>query len=258
MLGGLDYHSIAVAVRRALSTVGAVLNNPANTTQALIDGATINWDASSGAIATVTLGGSRILAAPTNLKVGGRYVLEVTQDGTGSRGLTFNAVFRGLGGQAVPQPYAVGGSRTVYTFTSPDGTNLDLEGSQVNLLVITASLGADVLLNNTGLYFDGPTIAQGSVGTWLVTGTETLANGATANAQFSCKLWDGTSAPVASCQTIIAASSSVLSVSLSGTIINPVGNIRMSVRDLSSVNGSLLFNQTGNSKDCTITAVRIA
>ena len=36
---------------------------------------------------------------------------------------------------------------------------------------ITASLGADVLLNATGSYFTGPQIAQGTVGTWFASGT---------------------------------------------------------------------------------------
>ena len=102
------------------------ITNPANTKQALTDGATINWDASSGAVATVTLGGNRTMAAPSNLKTGGRYVLLVTQDGTGGRTLTWNAVFVAQGSATMPQPASTAASVSVFVFDSPDGTNLYL------------------------------------------------------------------------------------------------------------------------------------
>jgi hypothetical protein len=44
--------------------------------------------------ATVTLGGNRTLSAPSNAVGSGQYIsLLVIQDGTGSRTLTFNAVY---------------------------------------------------------------------------------------------------------------------------------------------------------------------
>lgn len=61
--------------------------------QTLTDGATINWDMSAALNAKVTLGGNRTLAAPSNPKEGITYALEVAQDGTGSRTLTWNAAF---------------------------------------------------------------------------------------------------------------------------------------------------------------------
>lgn len=62
--------------------------------QTLTDGATINWDISNGDCATVTLGGNRTLALPTNAKAGDLYILKVVQDGTGSRTLNFHASYR--------------------------------------------------------------------------------------------------------------------------------------------------------------------
>lgn len=114
----------------AISTA-PTLTNPANTTQALIDAASISWDASLGAVATVTLAGNRTMAAPTNLKIGGRYVLIVTQDAAGNRTLTWDAAFKGLAGTVttMPQPVATANSITIFTFTSPDGTNLNYEGT---------------------------------------------------------------------------------------------------------------------------------
>jgi len=60
----------------------------------LTDGATIAWDVSTSPIAKVTLGGNRTLAAPSNAVGSGQYIsLLVIQDGTGSRTLTWNAVY---------------------------------------------------------------------------------------------------------------------------------------------------------------------
>lgn len=61
--------------------------------QTLTDGATINWDLHSGFNAKVTLGGNRTMAAPTNPHVGMTYLLEVIQDATGGRTMTWNACF---------------------------------------------------------------------------------------------------------------------------------------------------------------------
>lgn len=63
-------------------------------TQTLVDAATINWDVRAGVVAKVTLGGNRTLVAPTGLADGGTYILRVIQDGTGSRTLSYNAVFK--------------------------------------------------------------------------------------------------------------------------------------------------------------------
>ena len=111
------------------------LTNPANTTQALTDAATISWDASLGGVATVTVAGNRTMAAPTNLKTGGHYVLHVTQDGTGGRTLTWNAVFKGHGGQAMAsvQPIPTLSTTSSFTFESPDGTNLNLIWSRIGI-----------------------------------------------------------------------------------------------------------------------------
>lgn len=60
----------------------------------LTDGATIAWDVSTSPVAKVTLGGNRTLSAPTNPINSGQYIaLLVIQDGTGSRTLTWNAVY---------------------------------------------------------------------------------------------------------------------------------------------------------------------
>jgi hypothetical protein len=66
----------------------------------LTDAATITWDLNSAQVASITLGGNRTLAAPTNMVSGGTYLLRIIQDGTGSRTVTFNSVFKWPGGTA--------------------------------------------------------------------------------------------------------------------------------------------------------------
>jgi len=92
-----------------------------NLSQTLTDAATISWDASLGRVATITLGGSRTIAAPTNLRVG-TYILHVIQGGTGSYTITWNSVFKWTA--AVPPTLSTAvGRRDVFSFVS-DGTNL--------------------------------------------------------------------------------------------------------------------------------------
>ena len=121
---------------------------------------------------------------------------------------------------------------------------------------LTNSLGADVALNNTANYFSGPSVAQGTTGTWLATGTVTVKDTAGAAAIY-CKLWDGTTV-IASAWSSVASAGLSISISLSGYIASPAGNIRIDVRDITSTSGTMMFNQSGNSKDSTISVVRIA
>lgn len=107
------------------------LTNPANTLQALADGATVSWDASLGAYATLTTAAARTLAAPTNLK-NGHYVLLLTSGGFIP---TWNAVFKGVNGGAMPSPFLTG--LTAYSFES-DGTNLYLTGPPRGAFSMTA------------------------------------------------------------------------------------------------------------------------
>ena len=63
------------------------------TESTLTDGSTISWDASTQDVCKLTLGGNRTMAAPTNNTTGQFISILVIQDGTGSRTLTWNAVF---------------------------------------------------------------------------------------------------------------------------------------------------------------------
>lgn len=158
------------------------------------------------------------------------------------------------------------GAGTVTSATIAPGTGISVTGTctitisgtctvAINQSVATNSLGADVLMNNTPTYFDGPSVAQGTVGTWLATGKVTMLD-TTATASFICKLWDGTTV-IDSGQTNSVAANAPVTMSLSGSLATPAANIKISCRDISSTNGKLIFNSSGNSKDSTLSVHRI-
>jgi hypothetical protein len=64
-----------------------------NNEVALTDGATVNWAVNTSPVAKVTLGGNRTIAAPSGGATGQFVSLLIIQDGTGSRTVTWNAVY---------------------------------------------------------------------------------------------------------------------------------------------------------------------
>jgi len=147
---------------------------------------------------------------------------------------------------AVP---AVAGTNTI-TVPAATGTVLLAYTSYTN------SLGADVSLTN-GVYVDGPSVAQGTTGTWFASGTVVVRDPTNANSNWSAKLWDGTTV-IASCRVNGPNANGNYTISLSGYLANPAGNIRISVNATTYSGTSMLYNSSGNSKDSTISAFRIA
>jgi hypothetical protein len=72
----------------------------AATITALTDGATITPDFSASCNFSVTLGGNRTLANPSNLTAGQSGSIFITQDGTGSRTLAYGSQYDFIGGTA--------------------------------------------------------------------------------------------------------------------------------------------------------------
>lgn len=121
--------------------------------------------------------------------------------------------------------------------------------------VFTNCLTTDVALNNAAAYFDGPSVPQGTSGTWMVFGQVTITDTVsplTAN----IKLWDGVNV-IASGSVDLYINTARDVVHLSGTITNPAGNLRISVQDTVAATGKILANSSGANKDSSITAVRI-
>lgn len=123
----------------------------------------------------------------------------------------------------------------------------------VTLSDITNSLGANVTLNSS-TYTDGPSVAQGSTGTWLVVGKVDLMDTAGGSSP-SCKLWDGATV-IDSAKLTLPAANEPNVIPLSGYLASPAGNLRISCIGQNSTT-SMEFNLSGNSKDSTISAIRI-
>ncbi len=103
-------------------TFSGVVNQTGNiASQTLVDATTVTWNIAGGQVATLTLGGNRTMAAPTNLTIG-TYILHVLQDATGSRTLTWNAVFKWP--QATAPVLSTTASRHDIVSFICDGTNL--------------------------------------------------------------------------------------------------------------------------------------
>jgi len=144
------------------------------------------------------------------------------------------------------------GKATTDTLTNK---TLNVTGNTFNFTPITASLGADVSMTSSATYFDGPSVAQGTSGTWFVAGSVTVLDTNAANYKF--KLYDGTTV-IDSGRLIGVAANAVTTVAFSGYIVSPAGNLRIAALSDGNTTGKIVFNNSGNSKDSTITAIRIA
>jgi hypothetical protein len=92
--GNLDLNSNDITGTGDISITGTILPTKAYIAETtLTDGATIDWNMATQSVAKVTLAGNRTLNAPTNGSTGQFCSLLIIQDGTGSRTLTWNAVF---------------------------------------------------------------------------------------------------------------------------------------------------------------------
>ena len=94
--GGVNIATSGVSAKLYVS------GNSATNTVALVDGATITPDFSTGNNFSVTLGGNRTLANPTNMTVGQSGVFYISQDGTGSRTLAYGSYYKFPNGGGAP------------------------------------------------------------------------------------------------------------------------------------------------------------
>lgn len=123
-------------------------------------------------------------------------------------------------------------------------------------VVYTGVAIADVALNNTGTYFSGISVAQGTLGTWDVEGgISMLATDAAQN--FRAALGDGTTNITAGGISSNGAND-VVHIHLSGRISAPAANLAMYGNSPSTTNATTKFNSSGLSRDTFIKAVRVA
>lgn len=95
----------ASAARSALGAAGLTDVNSFTVAQrgtvtALTDGSTITPDFAAANNFSLTIGGNRTLANPTNLTAGQSGVIVITQDGTGSRTLAYGSYWKFSNGTA--------------------------------------------------------------------------------------------------------------------------------------------------------------
>jgi hypothetical protein len=124
----------------------------------------------------------------------------------------------------------------------------------VNLTALTSSLIADVAFGDNTNYFTGPQVVQGTTGSWWAAGTVTIAD--TGSGSIYCKLWDGTTV-IASTGVYMDSSTTSATLTMSGLITAPAGNISIACKDANAPTGTIKFNLTGNSKDSTVSVMRV-
>ena len=87
------------------------------------DGSTITFDLNSSNTHSVTLGGNRTLAL-SNASVGQKFIIRLTQDGTGSRTVTFFSTIKWAGGVA-PTLTTTANKTDVFGFICTSANNYD-------------------------------------------------------------------------------------------------------------------------------------
>lgn len=252
----------ALTLTGPLTAVGATLSSTLTMSAAAINGA-IRADVASATTCAIGAAASNYvrITGTTTITGLGTVASGVYRDVVfaGTLTLTYNAtslilptaanITTAAGDTAGFVSDGSGNWRCLY-YTRASGTALVALSSSR----FTNSLAADVTCNNTALYFDGPSVAQGTTGTWFASGTVTV--GAPQGHAVYFKLWDGTTVISSAWVTLNAANHST-AVALSGYISSPAGNIRISVRDASGTT-VIYWNISGNEKDSTISAFRIA
>ena len=114
--------TVAAQLTSGNTTLNGTTTDKSNAlSQTLTDAATITWDVASGRVATVTLGASRTIAAPTNQKVG-TYILRVVQGGSGGYNITWNGNYKWTA-QTAPVLSTAVGAVDIITFFS-DGSKM--------------------------------------------------------------------------------------------------------------------------------------
>lgn len=93
---------------------------------ALTDGATITPDFAAANNFSVTLGGNRTLANPTNLVAGQSGVIFITQDGTGSRTLSYGSYWKFPNG-AAPTLTTTASAVDVLVYVVQSSTRIDAQ-----------------------------------------------------------------------------------------------------------------------------------
>lgn len=150
---------------------------------------------------------------------------------------------------------AAGGVSSVTCGTGLSGGTITTSGTcAVSLSALKNSIG-DIAVAN-GSYTDGPSVAQGVSGTWFASGTITFLDSNASASNFGCKLWDGTTV-ISSTSTIRIVAGGYSSLSLSGYLANPAGNIKISCTALNTTTTMKGANGSSEVNGSTLAVFRV-
>jgi hypothetical protein len=108
-------NGVAAATYARLDTAQTFAKGIGSTPVAVADATTITLNCESGNMHRIVLGGNRTLAAPSNARPGQVITIHLIQDGTGSRTVTWNSIFKFPGGTA-PTLSTAANARDVFAF----------------------------------------------------------------------------------------------------------------------------------------------
>lgn len=203
---------------------------------------------SDGVLALAAAAGDIFQATGANaiakLSIGtARFNLQVN---SGATALTYAASIQSLIQAAGDLIVGSAANTAIRLAKGADGTYLGVvggvlawtTGSNAALTTVENDLAADVALNNTGTYFDGPSVSL-TTGTWLLTGA-VLVQDTAGVANVAAKLWDGSTVE-SSAQVTIAAINYTAMLPMSG-IVTVSGTVtwKISVRDGTSTSGKIV------------------
>jgi hypothetical protein len=127
-------------------------------------------------------------------------------------------------------------------------------GSTCGLAATTNSLVGAVTMTTAGVYYDGPSVAQGATGTWFASGNATVSVPLVGNLVL-CRLSDGTT--TIDSGALQSAASQIVTIHLSGYLASPAGNLRISCTNATTNGGTIATGNGSDQKASTISAFRI-
>lgn len=182
--------------------------------------------------------------------------IELTPDNGG----TIDYMVPSANGSATVTLASTTGTIAVQTGTPSNGCATYVSGvingtGACSISNVTNVLASPVTMNSAA-YFDGPSASQGTVGTWLATGSVSITLTNLTDAVI-CKLWDGTTVIASGEVAKPVATSTNSSLSLNGILASPAANIRISCKSNVTTDIIATTQSDGTSNASVINTTRL-